>query len=278
MESIDTRLNRIENMLELMYTADNPEDKHRYRKNLLPWVGGYAHGRTEGGDPFIWLFSPHDKVIEKWVRVYDDRFKYLPDFIDTDVLENTPKAKANLDKNQLIRVKRYRECPLWQAILVLGDKTNLGRPEIRYGNVYKVTSSTKHYKQPRPQTAVSQPEQEEPQPQPQSKAKRTAPNDANRVDIWMAEAQNANTAVRLDQALFKLDANFGNVENVTRLRLAVFPGNNGFDHKFATSLTMAMLQYSKARTKGLTHADARDIAHNEFITGVPIHLLQKPMI
>ena len=275
MDPIDVRLTRMENLLENMYTADNPEDMHRYRKNLLPWVGGYAHGRTEKGDPFIWLFSPNDKVIEKWVRVYDDRFKYLPEFIDTDVPANTPKAKANPDKNALIKMRRYKECPMWKAILLLGDKTNLGRPEIRYGNVYKVTSSTKHYKQQaqpqpetRPQTAVSQPEQlhgdERPGP--------------NRVDMWMLEAQKAKTAVRLDQALLKLEPDFRDVENVARLRGLLFAGSDGFDSSFATSITTAMLKYAEERGNGLTHADAKAIAHKKFVHGVPIHLNQPPMV
>ena len=255
-----TDIDRILILLKRLYTQDDPYAPATVisRRHMLPWIGGYGHGRTTKGEPYISLFSPNVKMHDKVCRVYPHMFKRLPDFINTDVPENVPHSKKNLTKEELMAEGRYYECPLWQAVLEWGDSlTQLGRPETRYGEVFKITASKKHYKE-----------------QP---ASPVVPNDAKSLDFWLMEAQNAVNAEIFDLAMTHIEPLYRDTAHVAKFRELVFPG--GFDPKFAACYMMSMQAYGEARKTGENHATAVTIAYDAWFkhsnAPVPLHIKEE---
>lgn len=102
----------------------------------LEWVGGYVHGRTERGDPFIILYPASNKLNQKVCRVYDHMFKRLPDWVDTDVPAGC-LTSDNPTKDKAQRVGIYHECQPFEVLIKLGKDTSLGK-ERRFAGVLRV--------------------------------------------------------------------------------------------------------------------------------------------
>lgn len=125
---IDERLDRIEKML----TAVLRGTSH------IHWIGGYVYGTTEdGGSKFIILYPASDRLKEKIVRVYQEEFKRLPDFIDTSDRAFARAVSTNPAKDKAMTKGIYHECPLFQIVTYDGRETQMGK-ERRFGDVVRV--------------------------------------------------------------------------------------------------------------------------------------------
>lgn len=106
--------------------------------NLIHWIGAYAHGRTENGDPFILLFSSNEKMEHKICRVYEGDFKKLPPFIKTQV--PTQATSANPDRGKLKASGKLFTCPAFQIVCYEGRETQMGK-ERRFSDTLYVPRS-----------------------------------------------------------------------------------------------------------------------------------------
>ena len=69
-------------------------------KNGTPHlVGGFAHGRTSNGDPYVLLYPAQKNLKHKICRVYEQLFHELPYFIETNVIADDAQD-GNPDKDK----------------------------------------------------------------------------------------------------------------------------------------------------------------------------------
>jgi len=93
-------------------------------------IGGYVHGRTSNGDPFVLLYSPRDGLKHKITRVYEQSFSDLPWFVETKLIADDAQD-GNPNKDQAKKQGIYRECDWFEIATVPGKETQMG-PEQRY--------------------------------------------------------------------------------------------------------------------------------------------------
>ena len=200
-------------------------------QNHLWWIGGYAYGRTEGGNPFILLYASNEALKEKICRVYPRDFKKLPAFIPTDnIPQHLPSSNPNRTKAQ--QSGRFSPCPHFQIVTHDGKETNMGR-ERRFSDVLWVSSGQNP---PQPPAAPS-------------------PEDAGMTvegisthDHWYNEAVKAIDPFMFDTALVKLESWFKDTEAAQSFRTLICGAN--FTPGRAT--TEAMLEYARVRRQHLT--------------------------
>lgn len=142
--------------------------------DLCMWIGYYAHGRTEVGDPFIVLYPKSDMLVEKACRVYEHDWDKLPPFINTAVPENAPQQTKSKDKERA-RGNLF-ECPSFEILRYNGKETPMG-PEKRFSDVFTMSNAALDACNKALQQGVSyeqqngraqrQPEQTAVQPQPE---------------------------------------------------------------------------------------------------------------
>jgi hypothetical protein len=99
----------------------------------LHTIGGYAPGRTTGGDAFLILYSDKEWLRLKICRVYQEDFRHLPAFIDKRVPEAGVPAN-NPDRDQAKEMGIFRPCPTFLITTKEGKDTQLG-PEVRFNKV-----------------------------------------------------------------------------------------------------------------------------------------------
>lgn len=104
----------------------------------IHYIGGYAHGRTSQGDPFIILYPQRDDLEKQVCRVYPRSFKKLPAFVDTAVNGAQP-SKTAPDKPEAKKRGIYRECPMFCIVTYFGKETQMGR-ERRFSDVLYQTN------------------------------------------------------------------------------------------------------------------------------------------
>lgn len=106
----------------------------------LHWIGGYVHGRTSNGDPFLILYPAADYLNHKVCRVYDRDLKKLPDFVDTHVASDCDTSdNPTKDKAQKLGIYRPAE-RYFQIVTVPGRETQMGN-EVRFFDVVAVAKS-----------------------------------------------------------------------------------------------------------------------------------------
>ncbi len=251
----NTQINTVEKMLRALLRKDN----------LIRWVGGYIYGRTSNDDPFIVLYPTQAYLKEKVVRVYENNFKKLPDFVDTAVPANTTND-GNPNKDKATRMGLYIECPAFEVLTYRGKETQMG-PEIRFDDVLRITNSTKHYlQQPEQATAV-----------PSNQPNQPPNSQLSTIAMWRLEAVNAKDPLMFDTAIVKMCPYFKDATTAEQFRDVLFPG--GFDANHATGLVASMIAYADARDNNALHQQAKAKAYDEFrrVTGVeqvPQNLLE----
>lgn len=105
----------------------------------LHWIGGYAHGRTSNGDPFLILYPAADYLNHKVCRVYDHDLRKLPDFVDTDVAADCD-TNDNPTKDKALKLGIYRPVERYfQVVTVPGRETQMGN-EVRFFDVVAIAS------------------------------------------------------------------------------------------------------------------------------------------
>lgn len=114
-----SELSQTRKMLEAMLTSE----RHIW------WVGGYVHGRTSQGDPFILLYPGSDKLNNKICRVYEHQFNRLPAYVNTDVPATAQDGNPTRETAQ--RQGIYVPCPGFKIVTTNGKETQMG-PERRF--------------------------------------------------------------------------------------------------------------------------------------------------
>ena len=129
MKQLD-QLGRIEAMLRLMLT----------NSNNLHTVGGYVCGRTSDDKAYVILYPASDHLDKKAVRVYEENFHKLPDFLSLSPDEVEDDADGgNPDKEKARRKGWYRECAQEFDVLISeGKMTDIGKREKRFYRVLRV--------------------------------------------------------------------------------------------------------------------------------------------
>jgi len=101
----------------------------------VQWIGGYVPGLTSKGDPYISLFNPHAGMVNKVVKVYENSFGKLPDFINTEIPDRVHPSKNTMDKGAAISAGLYVKVPSFKILTYDGKMTQMG-PEKRFFNVF----------------------------------------------------------------------------------------------------------------------------------------------
>ena len=99
------------------------------RQGKLQLIGGYVHGRDSKDHPFILLYSSSKYLDHKICRVYRERFKTLPDYINTNVPPSAPDD--NPTKTSASKQGIYKTCRYFTIATVEGKDTKMGK-EVRY--------------------------------------------------------------------------------------------------------------------------------------------------
>ena len=120
------QLGRIEAMLKSLLRSSNS----------IHYVGGYAHGRTKKGDPFLVLYPEYNGLKFQICRVYEHGFKRLPLYVNTTVPESAPEELGDKDSVDLF------ECRPFCILTFDGKDTNMGR-EKRFSDLLYVLPERK---------------------------------------------------------------------------------------------------------------------------------------
>jgi len=102
------------------------------------WIGGYVHGRTSNGDPFVLLYSNKDGLKHKITRVYEQSFSDLPWFVETNNVSDTAQD-GNPNKDQAMKQGIYHACDWFEIATIPGKETQMG-PEQRFYMTIKLHS------------------------------------------------------------------------------------------------------------------------------------------
>ena len=97
--------------------------------NQLHSIGAYTGGRTSNGDAYILLYSANSKLNHKIVRVYEEAFHRLPDYIDTEIPANA--TCENPTREHAVKSGILKTCKQFEIITFDGRNTSLG-PERRF--------------------------------------------------------------------------------------------------------------------------------------------------
>ena len=101
-------------------------------------IGGYVHGRTSNGDPFVLLYPAKKTLKHKITRVYEQSFDDLPWFIETKLIANNAQD-GNPDKDKAKKLGIYHDCDWFEIATIPGKDTQMG-PEQRYYMTIKIYS------------------------------------------------------------------------------------------------------------------------------------------
>ena len=116
-------------------------------KNGTPHlVGGFAHGRTSNGDPYVLLYPAQKNLKHKITRVYEHLFPELPYFVETNAIPDNAQDR-NPDKDKAKKQGIYRECDWFEIATVDGKTTQMG-PEQRFLMTIKVLNGSTPAEEP----------------------------------------------------------------------------------------------------------------------------------
>lgn len=93
-------------------------------------IGGYVHGRTSNGDPFVLLYPAKKTLKHKITRVYEQSFGDMPWFVETNNISNDAQD-GNPDKEEAQKKGIYHECDWFEIATIDGKDTQMG-PEQRF--------------------------------------------------------------------------------------------------------------------------------------------------
>jgi hypothetical protein len=123
-------------------------------------IGGYVHGRTSNGDPFVLLYPAKKTLKHKITRVYEQSFDDLPWFIETNHISNDAQD-GNPDKDKAKKQGIYHECDWFEIATIDGKETQMG-PEQRYFMTIKIYNQKSEQPPPSNEPAGQPAEQFEP--------------------------------------------------------------------------------------------------------------------
>ena len=132
-------------------------------------IGGYVHGRTSNGDPFVLLYPAKKTLKHKITRVYEQHFNDLPWFIETKLIPKDA-PDGNPDKEQAKKKGIYHECDWFEVATIDGKDTQMG-PEQRYYMTIKIVGQSSP-----PEKPIEQPIEEFAPPTVEHEAAKTKLN------------------------------------------------------------------------------------------------------
>ncbi len=103
-------------------------------------IGGFAHGRTSKGDPYVLLYPAQKNLKHKICRVYEQFFHELPFFIETNIIADDAQD-GNPDKDAAKNKGIYRKCDWFEIATVPGKETQMG-PEQRFLMTIKILNGS----------------------------------------------------------------------------------------------------------------------------------------
>lgn len=124
------------------------------KKGTPHLVGGFAHGRTSNGDPYVLLYPAQKNLKHKICRVYKQFFHELPFFVETNAIPDDAQD-GNPDKDSAKKKSIYRECDWFEIATVDGKKTKMG-PEQRFLMTIKILNGSAPAEQTEPQRTVDE--------------------------------------------------------------------------------------------------------------------------
>lgn len=173
--------------------------------DLIHTAAGYAHGMTEKRDgspnPFILIYAPWDGYNGHLLRVYQDRFRFLPPFVETDLANWHPRATdTSIGKDQAMKKGIFVDTPRFVILRYEGADTSMG-PTRRF-------QATLSYETEGAQPAGNSNGAQEPtrarSPQPAAPPKKQSPALTHRVESgWKYECQDGAEVGEAYQTLFR---------------------------------------------------------------------------
>lgn len=110
-------------------------------KGNLHMIGGFAHGRTSNGDPFVLLYPAPKNLKHKVCRVYEQSFHELPWFVETNAIPQDAQD-GNPDKDKAEKLGIYRSCDWFEIATIDGKETQMGA-EQRFFTTIRILNETK---------------------------------------------------------------------------------------------------------------------------------------
>ena len=115
-------------------------------------IGGYVHGRTSNGDPFVLLYPAKKTLKHKITRVYEQSFGDMPWFVETNNISNNAQD-GNPDKEQAQKKGIYHECDWFEIATIDGKDTQMG-PEQRFYMTIRILNQKSQQPPPSNEPAV----------------------------------------------------------------------------------------------------------------------------
>lgn len=94
-------------------------------RGTIHMIGGFAHGRTSNGDPFVLLYPGQKNLKHKVCRVYEQSFHELPWFVETNAIPENAQD-GNPDKDKAKKLGIYQQCDWFEIATIDGKETQMG--------------------------------------------------------------------------------------------------------------------------------------------------------